>query len=309
MGTNLRKSEMTMRVMISVLTGAAALGLVPLLGAQEKSPSRKAPPSVKSEAPERDGCVTTDGRTECIFRRRDMDSVMTKRAVLGVQLSPTGTMRDTLGVFVSRVTPGGPAEKAGIVEGDRIVSINGVDLRVNAADAGDSYAADLPSRRLTREVGKLTPGNVANLRVYSGGRTRDLPVTLGRASDFREEGFFGSMPNVWPGGGVRVFPDMDGVRTHIRAMPGIRMEQMDLPRLRREMDGLRDRIRVESLAPLRDGKFRLLAPSLREDGIRIERMDPVDGKRRFRIIVPDDVIIERIDKQKEEKKEPAKVKK
>ena len=161
-----------MRVMISLLTGAALLGFAPSLEAQ-KAPKKEKQPATASKA-EKDGCITREGRTECVFRKMDFDSVLQKRPAIGVQLGATGSVRDSIGVFVSRVTPNGPAEKAGIVEGDRIVSINGVDLKLNAADAGDSYAAELPVRRLTREVGKLTPGAVATLRVWSGGRVQTV---------------------------------------------------------------------------------------------------------------------------------------
>src|SRR6185503_4188577 len=171
-----------MRLIISVLAGALTLATAQSVEAQ-KTPKKEANPSINPK--DSDSCTTKDGRTECVFRKFDFDSALQKRPVIGVELSPTGTLRDTIGVFVARVTPKGPAEKAGIIEGDRLVSINGIDLRVNAADAEDGYAADLPRRRLTREVGKLTPGNVANLRVWSGGRVRDVAVTIGRASDFR----------------------------------------------------------------------------------------------------------------------------
>jgi hypothetical protein len=154
------------------------------------------------------GCTTdSDGRVECrvirggrpgdsTFRNRlqsfdriggqawyRMDSAMAKRAALGLELRTTGTRRDTLGVFVEAVTPKGPAESAGIIEGDRIVSINGVDLRTQAGDTDDSYANGLAAHRLGREVQKLTPGSRVNLRIYSGGRFRDVQVTAGKASD------------------------------------------------------------------------------------------------------------------------------
>ncbi len=142
-------------------------------------------------------CTTeSDGRVECRVVRtgvgRDsmfrllpfrQDSAMIKRAALGLELRPTGTRRDTLGVFVAAVTPKGPAETAGIFEGDRIAAINGVDLRVPAADVDDAYTNGLASHRLTREVRKLAPGSRVNLRVYSGGRYREVAVTAGRASD------------------------------------------------------------------------------------------------------------------------------
>jgi C-terminal processing protease CtpA/Prc len=154
------------------------------------------------------GCTTdSDGRVECrmirggrsgdsAFRNRvysfdrigaqaryRMDSVMAKRAALGLELRTTGTKRDTLGVFVEAVTPKGPAETAGIIEGDRIAAINGVDLRTQAGDTDDSYANGLAAHRLGREVQKLTPGSRVNLRIYSGSRFRDVQVTAGKASD------------------------------------------------------------------------------------------------------------------------------
>ena len=154
------------------------------------------------------GCTTdSDGRVECRIIRggrpgdsvsRDrlrgfdriggqawyrMDSAMAKRAALGLELRTTGTRRDTLGVFVEAVTPKGPAEAAGIIEGDRIAAINGVDLRTQAGDTDDSYANGLAAHRLGREVQKLSPGARVNLRVYSGGRFRDVQVTAGKASD------------------------------------------------------------------------------------------------------------------------------
>ncbi|MDA1080254.1 MAG: PDZ domain-containing protein [Gemmatimonadetes bacterium] len=116
--------------------------------------------------------------------RRESD-----RAVVGIVVSPTGTRRDTAGVFVQQVTEGGPAEKAGIVEGDRIASINGVDVRVAREDAGDSRAASARVDRLQREVGKLKPGEAAELVVVSGGRSRTVKVTTERASDLHDGGF------------------------------------------------------------------------------------------------------------------------
>jgi S1-C subfamily serine protease len=97
------------------------------------------------------------------------------RAVIGVTTS-TGSARDTLGVLVSAVTPGGPAEKAGIEEGNRIASVNGVNLRLSPADVGDWEMASAMSRRLTRELRKVDPGAEVDLRVYSGGQTRAVKI-------------------------------------------------------------------------------------------------------------------------------------
>jgi S1-C subfamily serine protease len=97
------------------------------------------------------------------------------RAVIGVTTS-TGSARDTLGVLVSSVTPGGPAEKAGIEEGNRIAAINGVNLKLNPADVGDWDMSGAMTRRVTRELGKLKPGDDVELRVYGSGQTRTLKL-------------------------------------------------------------------------------------------------------------------------------------
>ena len=112
------------------------------------------------------------------------------RPVLGISLGSSGSKRDTLGLFVSSVNEGGPADKAGVIEGDRIATINGVDLRVAKEDVSDWAAANSRMQRLQREVRKLKPGETVDLGVVEGGRTRTVKVTLGRAKDLeRTNGF------------------------------------------------------------------------------------------------------------------------
>ena len=221
-------------------------------------------------------CTTyPDGRVECrIFRgggREDsalrnrifyrMDSAMAKRAALGLELRTTGTKRDTLGVFVEAVTPKGPAEIAGIIEGDRIASINGVDLRTSSGDTDDSYTNGLAAHRLSREVQKLAPGSRVNLRVYSGGRSRDVQVTAGKASDlmrlgnrfnFMMPGMDGMMEFNGPEG-MMFGPDVERMREHLEPLMKERME----PLLREHLDDLPNKIqlrvplRIRTLAPVR----------------------------------------------------------
>jgi serine protease Do len=112
------------------------------------------------------------------------------RPALGISLGSSGSKRDTLGVFVSSVNENGPAEKAGISEGDRIASINGVDLRVPKEDVGDWSVANSRVARLQREIRKLKPGQTVDLAVVEGGRTRTVKVTLGNAKELeRRHGF------------------------------------------------------------------------------------------------------------------------
>ena len=98
------------------------------------------------------------------------------RAAIGVSTSAGTGSRDTLGLLVSSVTRESPAEKAGIEEGNRITMINGVSLKLAPADLGDPDMERLMSRRLTRELDKLKPGDEVNLSVYGNGQTRAIKV-------------------------------------------------------------------------------------------------------------------------------------
>ena len=86
-----------MRLIISVLTGAAALGLVPTLEAQ-KTPKKESEPKVLMPT-EKDGCVSRDGRTECVYRRANIDSVMQtgadSAAIIGSLLKGRRSIADT----------------------------------------------------------------------------------------------------------------------------------------------------------------------------------------------------------------------
>jgi S1-C subfamily serine protease len=98
------------------------------------------------------------------------------RAVIGVSTSTATGNRDTLGLLVSAVTRGSPAEKAGIEEGNRIAAINSVSLRLASSDLGDPDMERLMNRRLVRELDKVKPGDEVDLRVYANGQTKAVKI-------------------------------------------------------------------------------------------------------------------------------------
>ena len=170
------------------------------------------------------------------------------RAALGVFLSSTGNKRDTVGVFVQRVVDGGPADKAGIVEGDRIASINGVDTRVPREDAGDWSIGSSRVDRLEREVRKLKPGQSADLIVVSGGRSRTVKVTVVKATELPGGEMSGFSFGTGENGGVRITP-------RIRISRGadgeeIRAEIEEGLRGLRSLDGLQSLERLQGLHDL-----------------------------------------------------------
>lgn len=138
------------------------------------------------------------------------------RAVLGITTS-SGGPGDSLGVLVNSVTRGGPAESAGITEGSRIVAINDVSLRIAPQDAREGDMGGVLSRRLQREMTRVSPGDEVRLRVYADGRTRDVTLRTVAASELQSES----------GGGIRLRaarPDPD------RPMLGISVSGTGSPR-------------------------------------------------------------------------------
>jgi hypothetical protein len=130
--------------------------------------------------------IKTIAAADLPSRRRIREIDLEDRPVLGLGLGSSGSKRDTIGIFVSSVMESGPAEKAGIFEGDRIAAINGVDVRVRSEDAGDAQIAGARIQRFRREISKAKPGDDVELRVWSDGGYKNVRVTLGKASDYQK---------------------------------------------------------------------------------------------------------------------------
>lgn len=99
-----------------------------------------------------------------------------ERGYLGVKIQPvTRDIADALGLkkakgaMVVEVEPGTPAEKAGLLPGDIVQTVNGTPV------------AD--SRELSRAIADLDPGATPDLGVWRGGEEVDLNVTLASLPD------------------------------------------------------------------------------------------------------------------------------
>lgn len=107
-------------------------------------------------------------------------------AVLGLNIEDSD-----FGVFVSGVTPNGPAATAGVAVGDTIVSINDVDL----ARTG---SGSTPSATLLGQIGNVVPGDDVKLRILRGGDYHDFVVKAGENKFFRQPFVFTDKGvNVW----------------------------------------------------------------------------------------------------------------
>ncbi|MFL5562205.1 MAG: PDZ domain-containing protein [Gemmatimonadaceae bacterium] len=149
--------------------------------------------------------VSPDSLMPARFRRSDSDD----RAVLGLELNSTGSKRDTLGVLIGALHEDGPAEKAGLIEGDRIISINGTDLRVRHDDAGDDWVSSAMVSRFQRAMRSVKPGDKVELRVWSGGQTKSVSITAAKASELYKDRFqrirIGNGPMIWSPDGSEMF--------------------------------------------------------------------------------------------------------
>lgn len=100
------------------------------------------------------------------------------RALIGVQLARGSR---TGGARVREVSPGGPAEQAGVRAGDVITAVNGRDVRGKE-----------PARRVVELLHDVKPGDTVNLRVFRDGKPRDLTVT---ARPGMHDFFFATRPS------------------------------------------------------------------------------------------------------------------
>ncbi len=90
-----------------------------------------------------------------------------------------GVPADT-GALVSKVVPGGPADKAGLRGSDQKIRFQGQQIDaggdVIVAVDGQAVAAE---NDLPRLITRLSPGQTVTLRIIRDGNTQDIDVTLG----------------------------------------------------------------------------------------------------------------------------------
>jgi len=83
------------------------------------------------------------------------------------------------GAYVRSVTPGSPAEQAGIKGGDTPTSIEGWNAGGDIITAIDSKPVDTFDQLLSQLVTTKSPGDTAVLTILRNGQSMDVTVTLG----------------------------------------------------------------------------------------------------------------------------------
>jgi C-terminal processing protease CtpA/Prc len=102
------------------------------------------------------------------------------RARLGLVLqSDKNPKTDAIGAYVEGLTPGSPAEEAGLQPGDIIVKFNGESLASANVEADEEESA--PTAKLMELAHDLKDGDKVALEYRRGGETKKVTVTATRA--------------------------------------------------------------------------------------------------------------------------------
>lgn len=150
-----------------------------------------------------------------------MEFGRTRRGWLGVRIQQVTDdiaesleLADAMGALVASVTPTGPAEVAGIQQGDVIVRFDGKEVTT--------------SRTLPRIVAETQVGKAVSVEVWRSGESVEVPVTLGELEEAEDQGLLASVP---PGEGVpddQVDAELAGLGLTLSNMsPGLR-ESFDI---------------------------------------------------------------------------------
>ena len=108
-----------------------------------------------------------------------IESGSVTRGWLGIQLQEVTTeiaaaigLKEPGGVLVADVIDGTPAQKAGLMDGDVILGIEGEDVKTSNA--------------LSRRVASFPPGRKIDMRVQRDGKIRNIAVTLGQRDETQQ---------------------------------------------------------------------------------------------------------------------------
>lgn len=93
---------------------------------------------------------------------------------IGEDLAKALKLRSTEGALVAHVTPGGPADKAGIKQGDVIIALNGQKIKDSA--------------QLRNLVAQLEPGTSAKITLLRDGREKQVTTVLGERPKTQAKG-------------------------------------------------------------------------------------------------------------------------
>ncbi|HET8649515.1 MAG TPA: PDZ domain-containing protein [Gemmatimonadales bacterium] len=140
---------------------------------------------------------------------------MTHRGRLGVIVNMQPRSSDSLGAYIEAVTPGGPADNAGIRSGDVITRLDGKSLLEGGKGDGEQSA---PGVRLVELAAKLEPHDTVKVEYRRDGKTRTVTLVTDQDPWF-------VVSDARPGAEIRAFesPTWDPARVKGLTVQGDRL--------------------------------------------------------------------------------------
>jgi S1-C subfamily serine protease len=172
--------------------------------------------------------------------------IMNRRARLGIGVNLRARDTDSVGAYVDGVTPGGPADEAGIRAGDVITKLNGQSLLGAASDSKQPAGAEarsLPGLKLIELAAKLEPNDTVKVEYRRGTDRKTVSVVTAD-----EPSFFRMSPdgrNFAYG-----FGDGEPGRGEMRMMgPGMQRWETEMPKLQFSFDSPLANLELAPLNP------------------------------------------------------------
>ncbi len=147
-----------------IITALALAGVAPLtLAAQRPEPA----PRARTPRP--------DGRAYTF-------SFSGNRGRIGVLVNTVADSSDRYGARIEGVTPGGPAEKAGLKAGDIITKFNGTSLAYSRDESSEQDNMSRPGGKLIDLAHELDPGDTVKIEFRRGSDTKTATLVADEAS-------------------------------------------------------------------------------------------------------------------------------
>jgi S1-C subfamily serine protease len=108
-----------------------------------------------------------------------MDMLFNRRARLGLTVNLRARDTDSIGAYVTSVTPGGPAGRAGIQSGDIITRLDGQSLLEASSRAMARGSESAPGRRLVELAVRLAPNDTIAIELRRGRTRKNVRLVTG----------------------------------------------------------------------------------------------------------------------------------
>ena len=108
-----------------------------------------------------------------------LPSTVTPNGGLTLELVNVLGLKSTFGAYIVSVTPGSPADKAGLRAGTKATTIQGLNSGGDLVIAVDSQPVQGVSDLMHYIVVRKSPGDTITLTVLRGDQKMDIPLTLG----------------------------------------------------------------------------------------------------------------------------------